>query len=130
MTDGPFVPYTMPERRHNEGAKKYMFEGEMLRLADISVLTGIPVNTLRARMASGKTIEQATANTDYRGHAYKAPKKSTAQRHLYHGELLTIREISERSGINLNTIYSRFYSGWKVDDLGEELAIGGKRKND
>ena len=125
---GPYVPGMIPQTRPKDGAKLYPFNGQMLRLSDIAVATGIPTNTLRTRLASGKTLEQAFRNTDYRGSNYKPPKKSIAKKYLYHGEYLTIKEISERSGVNINAIYSRFYSGWEIDDLGKPVKIERSKK--
>lgn len=129
MCDGPYIPGTIPIAREKE-ATRYQFNGEMLRLSDIAVLTGIPTNTLRTRLASGKTLEQATANTDYRGSCYKKPRKCMAQKYSYRGEMLTLKEIGEKTGISLATIYSRYYSGWTIDELGEPLKHRKEKKND
>lgn len=118
MNDGPYIKGTIPGRREKRDSKKYPYKGKMHRLSDIAVDTGIPTNTLRVRLASGKSYEEAFANTDYRGGQYKRKVKSRALKHEFEGEMLTMKEISKRTGIMLATLYSRYYSGWSMEEMG------------
>lgn len=120
MSEGPFIPGTIPRRHKHSGGREFMFQGKMMRVSDIAHITGIPANTIRTRILSGKTPDEAFANTDYRDSCYKPPQKSVAKKFNYRGEMLTMKDISERTGVSLGTIYSRYYSGWKIDDLGKE----------
>lgn len=115
----PFVPGDVPKRRQKRGARLFEFDGKLMRLSDIAVVTGIPTHTLQRRLLSGRTPEEAFQNVDYRWGEYKTKQKNMAARFLYHGEMLTFKEISARTGVSLNTIYGRYYSGWAIDDLGK-----------
>ena len=106
-------PYTQgfgKVRRWHSGGRLYEFEGQMLRCSDISVLTGIPVNTIRARLQHGLSPEEAFRNIDYRGSEFKPKKKNEPKLYNYNGEALTKKQICEREGISMDVLNYRIYT--------------------
>jgi len=92
------------------GGRLYEFNGEKMRISDIAALTGIPTNTLRARLLHGLTPEEAFRNVDYRAPEYKKQGFNRQKRYNYHGEALTKREICEREHINMGLLNYRIYT--------------------
>jgi hypothetical protein len=76
--------------------QKFMWQGKMTSLLDVSKQTGMNLSTLHNRLNRGMTIEQAVHNP---------MEKQT--KYLYHGKMLLLSEISKQSGIKVGTLYFR-----------------------
>lgn len=62
--------------------------------------------------------------------ASKRNYKRKAPKYEYYGENLTIRQISEKIGINSNLIYHRLYNNWGIYECEIPVAIKNKRKGE
>lgn len=98
------------KRRWHSGGRLYEYNGEMLRVSDISALTGIPAPTIRARLLHGLPPEQAFKNIDYRAPEFKPKILHKKKLYDYHGEALTKQEICEREGLSLSGLNYRIYT--------------------
>lgn len=91
-------------------AKKHEYYGRMLTVAEAAEETGIPKNTLWGRMKKKKmTLEQAVEF---------GPVKHK-ELHLYHGEMLTLKEIAARAGRNCDLVGIRVRAGWSAEDAAD-----------
>jgi len=63
--------------------------------------------TLRARVAKGKWDADK---------AIKTPVAELNKKYSYKGEEYTLRELSERFDINIQTLRGRVYKGWSIED--------------
>ncbi len=90
-------------RRNNT---KYMYDGELLTLREISYKSNIDYSTLRGRIDRGLSIYEALYN-EY------GPAKYYYE---FYGEKLSIPEISKRTGIKEVTIRSRLKRGYTIYD--------------
>ena len=97
-----------------QSPKRYPYLGDMLSLRVISELTGIPTETLRARLRYGIPLDKAFTDEDLR---IVRCKGLAVIRVDYHGEELTLLELSERTGIKRATLATRYRFG----DRGEQL---------
>jgi len=97
-----------------EPPKRYPYMGDMLSLRAISELTGIPTETLRARLRYGIPPEEAFADEDLR---IVRLRETAVIKVDYQGEVLTLLELSERTGIKRATLATRYRFG----DRGERL---------
>ena len=80
-------------------AKEYMFEGELLTVAEIGARLGVAPNVLRERLRAGEPPERAFSGRR-RGRKYE-----------YKGRELTLRQIAGESGIPFKTLSNAVYSG-------------------
>lgn len=89
-------------RRNNT---KYMYDGELLTLREISIRTGVNYDILRGRTDRGLSIYEALYN-----------QFEPTKYHLeYNGERHSIPEWSAITGIKEVTIRARLKRGWSVE---------------
>ena len=103
----PYTPLSIPDRRRKKADVYVMYDGKERGLRELAHLTGIPYSTLMNRIKRGLTGEEVYANTDYRDSRYKTPGRCVAKKHNYNGEMLTLREIAERTGLRVETLQQR-----------------------
>lgn len=94
------------------GGKKREAFGKKQNLTEWAEETGIPVTTLRSRIHKGATLEEAIK----RGNDHS---KLSTPRYEYKGEMLTINQLCQLSGLNYNLLQYRL----KIMHLTAEEAI-------
>lgn len=94
------------------GGKKREAFGKKQNLTEWAEETGIPVTTLRSRIHKGATLEDAIK----RGNDHS---KLSTPRYEYKGEMLTINQLCQLSGLNYNLLQYRL----KIMHLTAEEAI-------
>lgn len=80
-------------------AKEYMFEGELLTVAEIGARLGVAPNVLRRRMHAGEPPERAFSG------------RRRDRKYECEGRELTLRQIAGESGIPFKTLSNAVYSG-------------------
>lgn len=80
-------------------------DGKEIHLAEASRLFNIPENTIRNRLNSGMTHDEAI----------KVPVSKKNQTYEFYGQMLTIQQISNETGIKKNTIRHRLLNGKPID---------------
>lgn len=96
---------------------RFPFEGERLTLSIIAKRTGMNPGTLYCRVVyQGMSIQDAVSRpiTPCR---VKNPAGKPAKRHLFRGEMLTVTEVANRTGIKAQTLrYRMTQHGALLDD--------------
>lgn len=96
-------------KRGNE-IPKYTAFGMTRTVRQWCSIYGISSATLYARMAEGMTFEAAIQS----GGTTK--KRVPIRRYQWDGKWLTLREISERTGVVYSRLYDRLSRGWTLED--------------
>lgn len=90
-------------QRKKNAPVRHLYNGEMLTLGEISRLCGIPAATLGSRIKSC----QCTASEAVEMEPFKKHRGIRVDKHPFGGEMLTLGEIAQRTGVNAHTIYTR-----------------------
>jgi hypothetical protein len=93
--------------------KQYEWQGKLYTISELAEATGIMEKTLRSRLKHGWSVEKSIAQKQRRGPLY-----------AYHGEMLTIEELVQRSpGLRKHCIAGRLHRGWNVEDAVDKPLI-------
>lgn len=85
----------------------YEYQGAHRSIKEISSMTGIPMRTLRRRLCSGKTLEEAIA--------LGATRADPSKLYNWHGSQMTLLQIGRETGLNPNIIRERIHKGWPLE---------------
>lgn len=96
-------------KKLGQGAFTLTFQGKRLTLRQWSIVTGVKWHTLYTRAVKGLSAEQILA---------KSPLKSGTRPSIVtaFGEALTLKQWSERNGVDAIRIYNRLRKGWAAED--------------
>lgn len=118
--DGPYsrenCAWALPlEQAQNRRTSRLLtFEGRTQTVAEWAHERDINVRTLRGRLSTGWTAEEALSRP---ASSTRTPR--TIQLLTFNGETLPVTEWARRSGINSQTLRSRLNSGWNPKDAFE-----------
>ena len=88
-------------------ATTYVYNGEIISLKDLADKFSINIKTLRARLASGLSLDEAVVKV--------WGSKSHTLKYKYKGEDYSLSQLSTLSGINRYTLQARLKSGMTVE---------------
>lgn len=104
--------------RNDNKHDPYEAFGEIHTLAEWSRKTGIYYGTIWKRLLYGWSIEDALSKP-----AKTRNIVDRAERYEAFGQSLTIREWSERCGVNVRTLYRRLDNGWPIEKALTEAPV-------
>lgn len=108
--------YKRGRRKIGRPTKNFMsYNGKQYkRYSDIARDYELNPHRLLKRLSSGWTMEEAVSIPVER-------KKRTLQVKLYNynGKLMSLKQLSEMSGIGMSTLYHRIYRGWSIEEAVE-----------
>jgi hypothetical protein len=107
--------------RNRYKSRPLTYDGQTLKIAEWSKITGLPLTTLRARVANGwDTTRALTTPKGHRGEpAPKPPRKVShrgAKSLTFNGMTKTVTQWSDITGIKVFTLHFRLRSGWSIQD--------------
>lgn len=101
----------------------YVYRGKQCTCKQLSQMSGIPVGTLRERIYRGMTAEEAVNAGE------KIDAKHTFNpKYQFHGEMLTLREVAARCGVNVHMIRVLMLEGATIEDAAE-IAVSSARRS-
>lgn len=104
--------------------KKIGFKGKRYNsYSALARANGIVPQQFFKRLSNGWSFRDAL-ETPLSKHNYRRK----AQKYEYYGENLTIKQISEKIGIDSNRIYHRLYNNWGIYECEIPVAIRNKKK--
>lgn len=77
------------------------YNGKNYNLYDLSQLLNLPINTIKSRVKTNKSLDD---------------KYEKHEKYNFNGEMLSLCEISKRTGIKRSTIKYRLDKGWDIYD--------------
>lgn len=109
-TDGDYAPGNcrwateIEQQRNKRNNRRYSFRGQDLTVGEISALTGVDAELIRARIeVHGYEVERAAT-------------QPAAELVEYRGESMSLPEWAERLGIRYQTLYTRVrVRGWSME---------------
>ena len=110
------APAELAQRRKNT-APELTHDDQTHTLNQWAEITGLPLTTLRTRVANGWTVER-TLTAPYADRVRAAPKpkpKQTAQTLTFSGKTRTVAQWANATGIKVHTLQMRLRSGWTVE---------------
>ena len=91
----------------------YEYQGKNCTAAQLAELAGVTTETMRARLKSGWTVEDAVRGVRTVEHGGRV------KTYGYKGGRYTLRELSQMAGISVSALNSRIKAGWTVEDAVE-----------
>lgn len=83
-----------------------LYKGEMRTIRELCAETGISSRTFYKYLSAGMSADEIVSGT-LTGHGRRWP---------YHGEMLTVRELSERGCASVGVLNYRLREGWDVEE--------------
>ncbi len=116
ITYGEAADLGIPEEFKKTLVKKYMYKGELRPLRKISELSGIEIATLNNRMKNMNiTADEAVSLGTPEEYRNKKRK-----RYLLNGEYLTVKEISEKTGVSECSFRRKLFCGKSVEEAAKK----------
>lgn len=94
--------------KNKENSRMITFRNETMHMIDMAAKYNLPISVVRSRFSKGWDEERIFTTP------YKDSRKITVK---YNGNNVTLRKLSEVTGINLNTIKTRYRRGCDVDEM-------------
>lgn len=92
-------------------AKTYMFNGETHTLSELSKISGIGDNIIRARIKAGWSVEKAVSEKEI------AKNVALKSYYIYKDKRLTIAEIAKISEMDEKLVRKRIHLGWDIEKI-------------
>lgn len=121
MMAGPITPRGR-RKRNFFAEKRVIYHGEEMTISELSTRSRTSIHLLYNRMSRGWTVEDA-ADTPNGQRPFQAKSRVTKVNGstfcCYHGDDLTIGELSEITGTPEHLLADRLASRWSVEDAAE-----------
>lgn len=111
--DGNYCPdncrlVTMKEQNRNKSNSRMItYNGETLHLLDMAEKYNISLGAIDKRLSSGWDLEKI----------FTTPVKNTKRTVTYGNKEVTLKELSRMTGVNYNTICTRYTRGASVEEM-------------
>lgn len=94
--------------------KRFVWRGKEYTLQELADARCVAYPTMRKRLWMAKgDVEKAMTM-----------KRQSAKLHMFNGEMLTVAQISEVTGIPAQRIYNRVHKGWSVEEAANTHTCG------
>ena len=116
---------TEKKERAIKPVKFYEYNGKRYNLTEITEMTNISMSGVRRRIRNGWSMEDIIKTPSYgKEQSYRPPLKYACE---INGETISVRRLSELTGVSTDTIYHRLVRGQTLQQVADDF-LGDTKK--